>query len=109
MGVDIGRARELVGYAYPPASRFGEVLYPEYGKRVPEEVVEQLSRKRSRPDCFVPRARSWRVSSTVRSRTMSRTLSVRGASRSSRRSESTRCRAGCRPVDRLPGDHRRAD
>ena len=42
MGVDIGGARELVCYAYPPASRFGQVLYPEYGKRVPEEVVEQL-------------------------------------------------------------------
>lgn len=46
MGVDIGGARELVCYAYPPASQRGQrgqVLYPQYGKRVPTEVGEQLS------------------------------------------------------------------
>ena len=49
IGVDIGGARELICYAYPPASRFGQVLYPEYGKRVPEEVVEQLWEKTEPP------------------------------------------------------------
>ena len=29
-------------FAYPPASRFGQVLHPEFGRRVSEEVVEQL-------------------------------------------------------------------
>ena len=52
IGVDIGGARELICYAYPPASRFGQVLYPEYGKRVPEEVVEQLWEKTEQTGLF---------------------------------------------------------
>ena len=52
MGVDIGGARELVCYAYPPASRFGQMLYPEYGRRVPEEVVEQLWKEAEQTGLF---------------------------------------------------------
>ena len=52
IGVDVGGARELVCYAYPPASRFGQVLYPEYGKTVPEEVVEQLREKAEQTGLF---------------------------------------------------------
>ena len=43
MGVDIGGAREIVCFCYPPDSRFGQVLNPEFGRRrVSEEVVERL-------------------------------------------------------------------
>ena len=65
-GVDIGGARELVCLGYPPASRFGQVLHPEFGSRVPEEVVEQLREEAEqtglfrstgkRLTCFIDRA-----------------------------------------------------